>query len=197
MNADIEIMTNRVRGLEEHLRGLRGDLALLQKAKGLDEAAEVQRQHAEACAAQKQELKRALEDLKRKKDQAVAGSCAKLAESMAAILPDGEAVFRVDDDGKVALAWNRDGREAPHAGLSGGEKVLFEAALANALLSRSEHRALVVEAAELDQERLAMALAHIAAVNPGTQLIVNTCHRPDVVPDGWDVVEMGGDHGNA
>lgn len=197
MNADIEIMTNRIKGLEERLRTLRGELALLQKAKGLDEAAEVQRQHAESCAAQKQELKRALEDLKRKKDRAVAGSCTKLAEAMAAILPDGEAVFRIEEDGKVALAWNREGRVTPHAGLSGGEKVLFEAALAHALLGKAPHRLLILEAAELDQDRLAMALGHIAATNPGTQLVINTCHVPAAVPEGWDVVKMGVDHGNA
>lgn len=197
MNADFEIMESQVKGMEERLRILRGELALLQKAKGLDEAAEVQHQHVESCAAQKKELKSALEDLKKKKDQAVAGSCAKLAESMAAILPDGEAVFGVDEDGKVTLAWKRDGRVVPHAGLSGGEKVLFEAALANALLSNSTHPVLILEAAELDQSRLSLALGHIAATNPGAQLIVNTCHTPSVIPDGWNVVEMGVDHGYA
>ncbi len=197
MIADTDIMDAQIKGLDERLRTLRGELALFQKAKGMDETAETQRVNAESAAKAGREAKEALEELRKKKDRAVAGSCAKLAETMSAILPDGKAVLRIEEDGGVTLAWEREGRVTPHAGLSGGEKVLFEAALAHALLGQAPHRLLILEAAELDQARLAGALGHIAATNPGAALIVNTCHVPAVVPEGWDVVEMGVDHGNA
>lgn len=196
--SDTTILENQVQGLEARLRTLRGELALYNKAKGLDEGAEAQRQDAadarKACA----EAKDALQELKGQKAKAVAGTCAKLAEAMGQILPEGEAILQIEDDGAVTLAWKApDGRVVPHAGLSGGQRVLFDGALANVLLGHAKHGLLILEAAELDDARLALALEHIAATNPGTQILVNSCHAPAEVPAGWDVVRMEDTHGNA
>lgn len=192
MSADTAILEQQVQGLEARLKSLRGELALYNQAKGLDEAAEAERAKADEARKATTEAKALLEGLKSQKAQAVAGTCAKMAGAMSQILPEGAGDMRIEDDGAVTLAWKRpDGTEVPHAGLSGGQRVLFDAALAHALLGDAKHRVLILEAAELDDEHLGMALEHMAATNPGTQLLVNTCHEPAEVPEGWDVVEVG------
>lgn len=196
--SDVAILENQVAGLEQRLRDLRGELALFQKAKGLDEAAESERANADAARKAQGEVKAALEGLKSQKAKAVDKTCTELAEAMGHILPEGAAVMRIEDDGSVFLGQKMsDGRVVPHAGLSGGQRVLFDAALAHALLGKAPHRSLILEAAELDSGRMAQALEHMAASNPGTQIIINSCHAPAEVPAGWNVVEMGADHGNA
>jgi len=198
MNADTSILENQVAGLEQRLRDLRGELGLFQKAKGLDEAAEAERAKSDDSRKAQAEVNGALEGLKAQKAQAVAKTCTELAAAMGHILPDGAAVMRIEDDGSVFLGQKMaDGRVVPHAGLSGGQRVLYDAALANALLGKAPHRLLILEAAELDPERLAQALEHMAAKNPGAAIVVNSCHAPAEVPAGWDVVEVGAEHGNA
>lgn len=192
MSADTAILEQQVQGLEARLKALRGELALYNQAKGLEEVIEAQRGKAANARKGLAEAKAALEALKSQKAKAMAKTCEALAGVMGQILPEGQAVMRIEDDGAVTLAWERpDGRTIPHAGLSGGQRVLFDAALAHALLGDAKHRVLILEAAELDEARLALALEHVATTNPGTQLIVNSCHRPASVPEGWDVVEVG------
>jgi chromosome segregation ATPase len=196
--SDVAILENQVAGLEQRLRNLRGELALFQKAKGLEEAADSERTKSEEARKAQAEVKAELEGLKSQKARAVAKTCGALAEAMGQILSEGQAVMRIEDDGSVFLGQRMpDGRVVPHAGLSGGQRVLFDAALAHALLGKAPHRSLILEAAELDPGRLAQALEHMAASNPGTQIVINSCHAPAEVPAGWSVVEMGADHGNA
>lgn len=198
MSADTVILEQQIAGLQARLKSLRGELALYNQAKGLDEAAEAERVKAEEARKACGQAKALLEDLKGQKAKAVAKTCTALALAMGKILPEGEAVMRIEDDGAVTLAWKRpDGTEIAHAGLSGGQRVLFDAALAHALLGDAKTRVLILEAAELDEAHLTMALEHIAATNPGTQLLVNTCHAPAEVPGGWDVVCVEDAHGNA
>ena len=192
MSADTAILEQQVSGLEARLKSLRGELALYNQAKGLEEVIEAQRAKAAKARKDLTEAKALLERLKGQKAQAVAKTCEALAGVMGQILPEGEAVMRIEDDGAVTLAWKRpDGRTIPHAGLSGGQRVLFDAALAHALLGDAKHRVLILEAAELDEAHLTLALEHMAATNPGTQIVCNSCHRPESVPDGWDVVVVG------
>ena len=196
--SDAAILEQQVTGLETRLKALRGELGLFNQAKGLSEAAEDAKTKAAKARKDLTEAKDALEVLTGQKARAVAKTCEALAETMGQILPEGEAVMRIEDDGAVTLAWKRpDGREIPHAGLSGGQRVLFDAALANALLGSAKHRVLILEAAELDEEHLTLALEHMAATNPGTQLLINTCHSPAEVPEGWDVVRVEDAHGHS
>lgn len=198
MSADTAILEQQVQGLEARLKALRGELALYNQAKGLEEVIETQRAKAATARKDLVEAKAALEGLKNKKAKAVAKTCEALAGVMGQILPEGEAVMRIEDDGAVTLAWKRpDGRTIPHAGLSGGQRVLFDAALAHALLGDARNRVLILEAAELDEAHLTIALEHMATSNPGTQLVVNSCHEPAEVPEGWDVVRVEDAHGNA
>uniref|UniRef100_I2Q067 Uncharacterized protein n=1 Tax=Desulfovibrio sp. U5L TaxID=596152 RepID=I2Q067_9BACT len=191
MSADTAILESQVQGLTSRLVTLRGELALYNQAKGLDEAAEAERTKADEARKALTEAKKTLEGLKEEKARAVAKTCAALAGAMGQILPEGEAIMRIEDDGSVTLAWKRpDGRTIPHAGLSGGQRVLFDAALAHALLSNATHRVLILEAAELDPARLTLALEHIVATNPGAQILVNSCHEPSTIPSGWESVRM-------
>ncbi len=198
MSADTAILEQQVSGLEARLKTLHGELALYNQAKGLEEVIEAQRAKAAKARKDLTEVKALLEGLKGQKARAVAKTCEALAKTMGQILPEGEPVMRIEDDGSVFLGQKMpDGRTTPHAGLSGGQRVLFDAALAHALLGDAKHRVLILEAAELDEAHLTLALEHMASTNPGTQLLVNTCHEPAEVPDGWDVIRVEDAHGNA
>ena len=98
MNADACILENQVAGLEQRLRDLRGELALFQKAKGLDEAAESERANADAARKAQGEVKAALEGLKSQKAQAVAKAKA-VAPDVPALLGSTPATpFRGNPD---------------------------------------------------------------------------------------------------
>ena len=70
-----------------------------------------------------------------------------LSKRMAEILPVGRPDIQITEDGGVYIGWVRpDGKKVAYAGLSGGEKALFDPALAYALKAN----VLLQESAELD-----------------------------------------------
>jgi chromosome segregation ATPase len=191
MNADTNILENQIKGLRDRLIILRIEEGKFLMAKGLEEEIEALIESAGTARTKLAEAKKTLAALKEQKAQAVAGTVEKLGQEMGRILPEGEGVMKIEDDGSVTLAWkNRGGRVVPYSGLSGGQRILYDAALAHALLGNATHPLLILEAAELDETRLAQALEHIAATNPAAQLLVNTCHNPAAIPAGWAVVDL-------
>lgn len=75
--------------------------------------------------------------------------------------------------------------------LSGGEKVLFAAAMLSALPRRSGTRVLTLESAELPGKWLARLLAGLD-IEAFDSVIVASCHVPTSVPAGWKVITMEG-----
>jgi putative intracellular protease/amidase len=71
-----------------------------------------------------------------------------------------------------------------YAGLSGGEKALFDPALAYALKAN----VLLQESAELDEERLLESLGKFNGAK--VQVVVSTCHAPAVLPAEWKVIQL-------
>ncbi|MFW5970487.1 MAG: hypothetical protein ACOCQT_00160 [Desulfovermiculus sp.] len=185
----IEILQQQVQGLESTLQDLRQKERLLTKAQGLDEQAEKSAQQAKEKENEAKSLKEELKGLQNKKAHAVAATSKALAAKMQEVLPYG-APFLEIDLGKVTLHWEREGKKTPHAGLSGGEKVAFEAALTHALCNGGD-KVLIAESAELDDEHLAQLLDRAKDVSG--QVIVNTCHKPSSLPEGWEVTRLGGD----
>jgi len=78
----------------------------------------------------------------------------------------------------------------PYNGLSGGEKVFFDGALASALLKDGGQKILVLEGGELDDSNLVATLEKIILAHPDAQVIVNTWYNPHEVPEGWKVIQL-------
>ncbi|TVM35644.1 hypothetical protein [Oceanidesulfovibrio marinus] len=190
--SDIQMVETQIQGLEANIHGLRDEERVLFKAQGLAEQIEAAKARCADLKSKLAKAKDALAETAQEKQDAVRNAGAAFAEAMGDVLAEGAPVFDVDVAGNVILGWQApDGRIVPYAGLSGGEKAAFDPALAYALMPKeAENRVIIIEAAELDSMRLRETLERIAASDPDAQIIVNTCHEPAVVPQGWTVVKM-------
>jgi hypothetical protein len=104
---------------------------------------------------------------------------------MAELLPVGKPDIQIIEDGGVHIGWVRpDGKKVAYAGLSGGEKALFDPALAYALKAN----VLLQESAELDEGRLMESLGKFNGAK--VQVLVSTCHAPQAVGAEWKVVSL-------
>lgn len=187
---DIKIIEQQLVGLSSKLTELRQQQSLHHKAQGLQEQEEKLRVEIQKTEDQLQGVKEELSELRAEKAAAVGATADALADQMGPLLPEGKAFFEVKN-GKVVLGLDRDGRKTPHEGLSGGEEVSFNAALSKVLLGDSRQKVIAIEAAELDDSHMLKMLQDVA--NEGledTQFIVNSCHDPGNVPEGWNVVKL-------
>jgi hypothetical protein len=178
-------LQNRIEGLEGKLRELREAELLLTKVQGLDE----QKAANDLQVAEKREklekVKESLKGLIDKKTTMVQKTIGQLTDRMAQYLVSGDPVFRINDDGSVFIGLELPDKSVVHySGLPGGPKVTFDTALAYALGGTL----LVQEAAELDIGNLPVALEKYGKLD--TQVIVSTCHAPEKVPAGWEVVRL-------
>ena len=185
------ILEQRVSGLRAQLDTLRADERLFQRAAGLE--AQREKDHATKLSleAELETAKKALNDLRDKKSTAMQGTATAIAKKMGQMLPYGEARFSVDDAGAVFLGWEIPQHGVvPYGGLSGGQRVLFESALAYALTQQDRQNAVIlIEGAELGQE-IGLLLESVARANVDTQIIACTCHEVNAVSDGWTAVHV-------
>ena len=98
------------------------------------------------------------------------------------VLPRG-CVEVESADGDIAFAYRTEGRRVRREGLSGGEKVLFDAAVGHALAPSA---LVLVEGAEVDDGNLVAAMASLQACD--FQVMICTCHPIAEVPAGWSVL---------
>ena len=136
---DIQLLEDHVSGLNAKLQELIEASGLFKKAQGLHEeavkAASEKIEKAELVVATKKELA----ELREKKRQALKPTAEGIASKMSAVLPEGNGIFEIQDDGDVWIGWQRpDGARGPWAGLSGGQRVSFDQAISYALLGRGE-----------------------------------------------------------
>ena len=83
------------------------------------------------------------------------------------------------------MGWEIPGHgRVAHAGLSGGQRVLFDTALSYALTQAQRANVILVEGAELGQE-IDLLLNSVAAANLEAQIVACTCHDLAAVPNGW------------
>ena len=184
----LRIMEQRAAGLRDKLAALRNEERALQRASGLEE--QRQRDKAESLDLETRLTteKNRLRELAREKAAAMQATATAIAEKMGRMLPYGRAGFSFTDDGSALLGW-----ELPehgfvaHAGLSGGQKVLFDAALSYALTPQDRENAVIlIEGAELGQE-IALLLNSVADANLEAQILACTCHEIAVAPAGWSL----------
>lgn len=185
---DIQTMQEMITGLQQKKKNLQADEAVFLKLSGINEEIEKASQDSEEYKVELAEAKKVRDDAKAKKAGAVSRITAKISEKMNAVLPWGESVFTYaeDDDGKrsMKIGWKVDKKTTPYNGLSGGEKQMFDAALANVL----DADIIVLEAAELDEFNLSETLFVLSKLDK--QVLVNTCHFVKDVPENFKIVEV-------
>jgi len=175
---------DRIEGLEASLKGLREKKELFLKAKGLHEEEEKLRAEGNKIRTGITDAKATLKDLMERKNTAMQTVTSAMASKMNAVLPMGSAAIEIRDDGTFFTGWNNGKATIPYSGLSGGEKAAFDPALCKALGGTI----LLVEAAEVDDIHLTEVLRKYEAA--GMQVIVNTCHAPEVIPLAWGQVRL-------
>ena len=192
---DTALLEQQIEGLKAKLSDLRQKERAFTKMQGIEEEAEKLKTEIITTETSIHVAKEEIAELKGQKAEAVKETAQALAERMAKILPNGKALFGLDN-GKVFLGLKRDnGRITPYDGLSGSEKVTFDSALAFALLGDSTSKVFVIEAAETDNANLKALMdllkkQHSGPEHPGTQFIINTCHAPKQVPEGWNITVL-------
>jgi len=188
---DTQLLKTQIEGLEAKGRDLRSKERLFLKAQGLDEQAEKAKAKIPDIEAEIETINGQLADCKQKKADAVSGSLKAIQSTMTELLPEGQGIVHIEEDGSLLIGWLKEGAGTltPYSGLSGGEKVVFDQALANSLIADGDP-VLIYEAAELDAENLTRQLELIREKAGDVQVVVNSCHAPDKAPEGWMVVEL-------
>jgi len=191
MTDQIQMLEQQLEGLEAEGKKLREQEKLFYKAQGLEEQIAAARKEIDESETDLQAHKEDMSELKAKKINAITDTLVAMSTKMSDILPYGKAIIEIDES-KFRNGWKMPkNKYVAYNGLSGGEKVLFEQALIYALLGDAKHKLLIYEAAEVDKKRLQALLQHLAGANSDTQIIVNTCHIPDEIPEGWNGVDLG------
>lgn len=185
MEINLNPQRELIAALEVSLKEKQAKKEIFTKVQGLAESAEKIRAEVAQLRAKIEAEKEGLAKLVDKKTLAVKRVLLKVMEKMNAVLPAGEAILRIDDSGGLFVGW-RDDEKKPvaYSALSGGEKVAFDQALVRALGGT----VLIVEAAELDPERLHEALDRYGKT--GLQVLVSSCHEPTNYPDGWKAARL-------
>jgi hypothetical protein len=182
---DKQIIEDQIIGITSRITALRKDRDVHVRLQGLNVEAEKLRGEASADAVQIEKEKVVVTVLLAQRQQIVQSTIVGLSKRMVEILPVGRPDISITEDGGVYIGWVRqDGKKVAYAGLSGGEKALFDPALAYALKAN----VLLQESAELDEERLLESLGKFNGAK--VQVVVSTCHAPEAVGAEWKVVSL-------
>lgn len=180
--SDIQMMKDRITGMISQGEQLREKERLFLKVQGINEEIEKANQDRSATAKELKKAKEKKKGLIEKKNKAVAGAAEKITEKMNEVLPIGNAIFECSDG--LTIGW-KDGKEfTPYNGLSGGQKQVFDTALAHVL----DANIIILEAAELDEDHILAALEDLSGLDK--QVIINTCHPVKTVPESFVKIEL-------
>jgi len=186
---DIQTTKDLIAGLRQKKKNLRADEAIFLELSGINKEIEKANQDKAGYDEELTSAKGVRDAAKKKKADSVSKTTSMIAEKMNTVLPGGSAVFTYneDDDGKrsMIIGWNDDKKTTPYNGLSGGQKQIFDAALANVL----EANIIVVEAAELDSDNLLKTLQELSKLDK--QVLINTCHPiTGAIPGTFKIIEV-------
>lgn len=187
--SDIQTMKDMIIGLNQKKKNLRADEAIFLRLSGINEEIEKASQDKDGFDQELIEAKGRRDDAKAKKAGAVGETTTKIAAKINAVLPDGVAAvsYAEDDDGKrdLKIGWKEGDTTTPYNGLSGMQKQVFDAALANVL----DANIIVLEAAELDGDNFIATLQELSKLDK--QVIVNTCHPFNgPIPGTFKIIEV-------
>jgi DNA repair exonuclease SbcCD ATPase subunit len=180
---DTKLHEDQIAGLKTKIKQLRSDKDLFVKAQGMAQEAENLRGQAEKMREDIKILKDSNAALIAKKNSAVSKSLEGIVKKMREILPEGMPILTVSDEGDIFIGWQKEGKQpVSYSGLSGGEKVIFDATLVYALKANI----IVSEFAELDDERLPLALEKFKDMD--VQVICSSCHDIRNVPKEFQTI---------
>jgi len=187
---DLEVLKQQEAGLNAKLLDLREDEKAFLSIQGIEKqiikAANDNNKLDEAM----QGIKEEIGELQYKKAAAMAATSGAMAEKFAVVLPEGEAFFDVEG-GKVLIGLVLDGVRIPYAGLSGGQKAMFDAAIANAMMGEAKDKLVILEAAEVDELNFIKLLEKVQADESGTQYIINHWLDPGFdYHEDWNIVRL-------
>lgn len=180
---EVRLLEDQIQGLRTRLAGLKQTEKMFLQASGIEGQVAQARKQAEGLAGKIADIKANYDALILKQGAMTQKALDGFLAAMNAALPEGEAYVEIGEK-SVAMGWSIDGVKRPLQALSGGERVAFDIALANALGATI----LIKEVAELDDQRLQLVLEKLGALPQ--QVILVTCHTPVVMPDGWSTVVM-------
>ena len=182
---ETKILEDQIAGLKAKILALRKDKESFIKAQGVATEAEKLRGEGEKLRAEVTLLKDSNAILITKKNSMVAASLSGMLAKMKEILPEGAPIITVQEEGDIFIGWQKEGKlPVSYSGLSGGERVMFDAALCHALKANI----IISEFAELDEQRLPLALEKFKKMD--VQVIVSSCHSPKEIPKEWSVIEL-------
>lgn len=185
----MEMLQGQIQGLKSALVELR------EREKAFIRAGALQEQVEKARVAQ-DKMEHTLEDVKARRDELKTSrtdilrqACAPLAEAITALLPRGKAVVTLEDG--LFIGWEDGERVVPYMGMSSGERVSYDAALSKSFLRGKGEKIIILESAEQDEANLVATLTRIVKESdPLIQWIVNSCHPPKEIPNGWNLVNL-------
>lgn len=186
---DTQIMKDMLAGLESRKKILQENEKAFLKASGLNEEIEKAAQEREGYQVELADAKKKRDGAKARKGDAIAAITSEIERKINEVLPFGKAIFSYNEDDvgnrSMKIGWSDGGKITPYNGLSGGQKQIFDAALALVL----DADIIVVEAAELDYVNLDKILHELSKLDK--QVIVNTCHPIDFdIPENFTLVEV-------
>ena len=193
---DMQVMEQHITGLNAKLAELRENEKVFIKASGMDEEAAKFVVETDVAKNKLATLKEEKKTLTAQKNAAVAVTAKSLGDKMTQMLPMGYPIFTISEEGNAFIGWFNGAIPIPYDGLSGGEKVMFDAALCKALGAN----VIIQEAAELDGKAIVKDLIMMESSGDMGQFIVSTCH-PISDPDDrtgeeleglWRVIDLGG-----
>lgn len=176
---DITDTKAHMEGLNQKLRNLRSEQAKFLAAKSIDEQiAKSQKEMNEGKASLKTE-KSDLEKFKSKKSDSLKFTIIQLEEKITEMLPDGNAVVKIED-GSVSIGWHLPDGFLEYESLSKGQQKMFEPGLTRAMLDKGG--LLCYECGEVDSDNV-KALMKTIKGKP-YQIILNAWKRPTAMK-GW------------
>ena len=179
-----QLINDQIAGLISKGKTLRANEAIFLKLQGLSETIEKTKRDRTKTQTDLETAKATKKELIAKKNAAVSASFSKIIDKMNEVLPSGQAAINLDDGLFIGWDVEEDGVYTPYNGLSGGEKQIFDTALAHVL----DSNIIIVEGAELDNDHLLAAMEDLNDIDK--QVLMATCHPVDVVPDGFVLVEV-------
>lgn len=189
---DKTLLQNQITGLQARLKELETQQRLFERASGLDESIAITQRDREHAETDLIGAKDQLAKFQNEKAKSLTKTTGALAENMSKILPEGKALFRIDEEG-LFIGWEHEGKISPWPhGLSGGQRPPFDQALASALLGDGE-KIIILEGAELDEAHLVALMKKLIDAPKDTQIILNHYlmpKLPDEVAKEWKIVEV-------
>lgn len=191
---DIELIEQQIQGLIEKGKGLREKEKVFLKNAGIAESIEKYKQEVITLQSDIETKKEELAELKAQKADVVRDTLIGMQNKITELLPMGDGIVHINDDGSFVHGWMLPNKPfVPYAGLSTGQKRIFEQAFGSALLGDAKEKLLIYEAAEIEgYNSLPALLKQIEKMQGDAQVIVNTWFKPESIPKGWNLIELEG-----